>query len=384
MPPKVVMERSLKMSFGDGKLRAIFEGLVGNDYGARAEAQEIFEEEKDQPKRQKRTSPQVVTVGLNGTQVDIHCPLKRLASPDLVVALDPTQLAAVFEFLQEDCSMLETARKKRKYRRPSDDEKSEVLDLRPREPAMVLGEVPLPSEQILNDVQQLEQLQRSAREQVKGREREVDPEGLEILRPRSGKTAVAKFLTNACLPRNYAVQWQKQSTRPRKVLPSPATPKCDWDDACCIVEAASTLSVHLGPDRIEKVPPRTWLLLEPPEPGNRAVRSPDRQNEFKELVHFVTKKNTCLLSSCAGGGWLEDQPGITLLRPVPVTRLHHRAAEANFCRASGGVSLLALRHAQRALELLKDERPPEKIWLEKPVGFAFPPAKPMREEAPSS
>eukprot|EP00913_Durusdinium_trenchii_P017683 g16622.t1 len=75
--------------------------------------------------------------------------------------------------------------------------------------------VPLPSEQILNDVQQLEQLQRSAREQVKGREREVDPEGLEILRPRSGKTAVAKFLTNACLPRNYAVQWQKQSTRPR-------------------------------------------------------------------------------------------------------------------------------------------------------------------------
>lgn len=67
-----------------------------------------------------------MTVGVNGTQVDIYCPLKRLASADLVVALDPTQLAAVFEFLQEDCSMLETARKKRKYRRPSDDEKSEV------------------------------------------------------------------------------------------------------------------------------------------------------------------------------------------------------------------------------------------------------------------
>ena len=55
-----------------------------------------------------------MTVGVNGTQVGIYCPLKRLASADLVVALDPTQLAAVFEFLQEDCSMLETARKKRK------------------------------------------------------------------------------------------------------------------------------------------------------------------------------------------------------------------------------------------------------------------------------
>ena len=65
-------------------------------------------------------------MGVNGTQVGIYCPLKRLASADLVVALDPTQLAAVFEFLQEDCSMLETAHKKRKYRRPSDDEKSEV------------------------------------------------------------------------------------------------------------------------------------------------------------------------------------------------------------------------------------------------------------------
>ena len=52
--------------------------------------------------------------------------------------------------------------------------------------------------------------------------------------------------------------------------------------------------------------------------------------------------------------------------PPPLrTRLHHRAAEANFCRASGGVSLLALRHAQRALELLKDERPPEKTPSER-------------------
>ena len=32
MPPKVVMERSLKMSFGDGKL-CISQGLVGNHYG---------------------------------------------------------------------------------------------------------------------------------------------------------------------------------------------------------------------------------------------------------------------------------------------------------------------------------------------------------------
>ena len=33
MPPKVVMERSLKMSFGDGKLCAIPQGLVGNHCG---------------------------------------------------------------------------------------------------------------------------------------------------------------------------------------------------------------------------------------------------------------------------------------------------------------------------------------------------------------
>ena len=32
MPPKVVMERSLKISFGDGKL-CISQGLVGNHYG---------------------------------------------------------------------------------------------------------------------------------------------------------------------------------------------------------------------------------------------------------------------------------------------------------------------------------------------------------------
>ena len=86
---------------------------------APADAQEIFEAEKGQPRRQKRSSPQVVTVQVNGTPVDIYCPLKRLAAADLVVALEPTQLAAVFEFLQEDCSMLETACKKRKYRRAS-------------------------------------------------------------------------------------------------------------------------------------------------------------------------------------------------------------------------------------------------------------------------
>lgn len=52
--------------------------------------------------------------------------------------------------------------------------------------------------------------------------------------------------------------------------------------------------------------------------------------------------------------------GVLLLRCVPESRLHVLAAEANFSRASQGQSVLALRHAALALELLKNVPPPEK------------------------
>jgi len=55
--------------------------------------------------------------------------------------------------------------------------------------------------------------------------------------------------------------------------------------------------------------------------------------------------------------------------------LHCAAAEANFQRASGGSSVLALRHAAVALELLRTRQPPEKNWINKPVGFVIPEAK---------
>lgn len=236
----------------------------------------------------------------------------------------------------------------------------------------------LPSEQILHSVRLSQRLEREAREEVQSRQREeVDLELVECPSPRfrNPKNAVAKFLTSACLPRTYAESWRRMNERPKKSLPPAVTPRLDWDNACCVVEASSRLSVHWNHEKVEKVPPRTWLLLEPPSDEDRAIHSSDQLNDFKELVHFVTKKNTCLLSTSAGGGWLEDQPGISLLRPVPESRLHCAAAEANFQRASGGSSVLALRHAAVALELLRTRQPPEKNWINKPVGFVIPEAK---------
>eukprot|EP00439_Symbiodinium_sp_Y106_P071573 s188_g12.t2 len=147
----------------------------------------------------------------------------------------------------------------------------------------------------------------------------------------------------------------------------------DWDRACLIVESATSLMLNMNSDKTEKVPPRTWLLLEVPEPQNTLC------NGEGELIPFLTKTGSCMLSAAAGGGWVEDQPGLSLLRAVPESRQHAKAAEANFGRASSGSSVTALRHAALAMDLLKlsgslkGRRPPGENWLNKQIRFAFPP-----------
>ncbi|CAJ1361746.1 unnamed protein product [Effrenium voratum] len=231
-------------------------------------------------------------------------------------------------------------------------------------------QVVLPREQILGNVQLSDRLAKLAREQVQSREKEAE-EPIECSSPRfpDPKNAVAKFLTSACLPSGYAAAWRRMTESPRTPVPPTLPPTPDWEGACCIVESAGSLVLHLSEEKTEKVPPRTWLLLEPGE----------ERSEPKELQHFVTKNNTCLLANSAGGGWLQvqNQPGISLLRAVPEKRLHGPAAEANFGRAASGQSVVALRHAALALELLKNRTPPFD-GLTRRVRYAFPP-QPVKE-----
>mmetsp|Transcript_24436 Transcript_24436/g.56635 ORF Transcript_24436/g.56635 Transcript_24436/m.56635 type:complete len:755 (-) Transcript_24436:35-2299(-) len=235
--------------------------------------------------------------------------------------------------------------------------------------------VVLPREEILGNVHLSERLEKLARQQIARRaaEQEIDLDQIDPPSPRpraDPKHATAKFLISACLPREYADIWRRKAERQPTPQPVPEQPPTDWEMTCLIVEAATSLTLNLNSEKTEKVPPRTWLLLEAPEP--QATR-----RSGGELLPFVTKSGSCMLSSGAGGGWIEDQKGLGLLRPVPESRLHANAAEANFGRASSGSSVIALRHAALAMEVLRGRQPPGSDLLNRRIQFAFPPVPPL-------
>lgn len=193
--------------------------------------------------------------------------------------------------------------------------------------------------------------------------------------------AEAKFLSHACLPKVYAESWTRQVARHNRQQPKESefalkrTPRTKQDGAfCCVVESPTSLLVVMAEGKTEKVPPRTWLMLEPPEPAFRAYPSAVVSPEGEaDLDAFVTSFGTCLLSGAAGGGWLEGQPGISMLRTVPESRLHGKAAEATFQRVSNSSSIVALRHAALIAELLAETPPPGANPMNRRLKYAFPP-----------
>lgn len=58
--------------------------------------------------------PTVVEADVDGTEVKVLCPSKRIAQSDLMVQLDPVQLDAVFTFLGPDCQSLASSRSYKK------------------------------------------------------------------------------------------------------------------------------------------------------------------------------------------------------------------------------------------------------------------------------
>lgn len=101
-----------------------------------------------------------------------------------------------------------------------------------------------------------------------------------------------------------------------------------------IVESPTTFTITT-PKGPLKIPSRNWLVLEP-----CALLQDTGCFAGRRLVEDL------------GGGAIPEE-GTELVRLVTEDRLHVKAAEANFKRASRGTSVLTLRHAAYAMELLR-------------------------------
>jgi Ca2+-binding EF-hand superfamily protein len=98
-----------------------------------------------------------------------------------------------------------------------------------------------------------------------------------------------------------------------------------------------------------KVPPHSWLVLETSWPEARSTETSAYLDEGGENDGSIFH-----LAEAAGGGSIAES-GAPLLRVVLEERLHSMAVEANFQRATRGTSVVALRHAAQALELVAAE-----------------------------
>mmetsp|Transcript_107481 Transcript_107481/g.302478 ORF Transcript_107481/g.302478 Transcript_107481/m.302478 type:complete len:713 (-) Transcript_107481:69-2207(-) len=140
-----------------------------------------------------------------------------------------------------------------------------------------------------------------------------------------------KYLSTALVPR--IPRRPLTSRRPCRLMPMRPRPAAELQlptPSVQIVEAPTSCMV-ITPEGVEvQVPGHTWLVL--------------ASNDAED-------SSTTRLSDLAGGGEIPEGTR-RLLRSVPQDRLHAAAAEANFQRASRGTSLVALRHAACALELL--------------------------------
>lgn len=160
--------------------------------------------------------------------------------------------------------------------------------------------------------------------------------------PDSNFGAEPKYLLTARIPRqrNFKLGFHRPSTAPELQNSIDSVPEMAIEDVReesplpQIVEPRRSISI-IGPRGPQSIPRHQWLVLEPPTPGAEASDG------------FAGRR----LFEAFGGGEIPEESA-ALLRLVPEDRLHVVAAEANFKRASRGVSLLALRHAAYALEML--------------------------------
>ncbi|CAJ1383845.1 unnamed protein product [Effrenium voratum] len=71
--------------------------------------------ETNAPSKKRQREDCVVTVDIFGTDVKVFCPGKRMQQNDVQVALDESQLSAVFQFLKADCPAAPSS--KRQYKK---------------------------------------------------------------------------------------------------------------------------------------------------------------------------------------------------------------------------------------------------------------------------
>lgn len=108
-----------------------------------------------------------------------------------------------------------------------------------------------------------------------------------------------------------------------------------------ILEGPTAVTVTVDP--AVRLPPNTWIVLEP-------LGQEEKERLVEAGTHGLDDGTPCMFD-VVGGGYVSEEDAATL-RPVPEQRLNLVAAEANFKRASRGCSVLSLRHAAHALELV--------------------------------
>eukprot|EP00927_Polykrikos_kofoidii_P060755 TRINITY_DN55676_c0_g1_i1.p1 TRINITY_DN55676_c0_g1~~TRINITY_DN55676_c0_g1_i1.p1 ORF type:complete len:751 (+),score=140.62 TRINITY_DN55676_c0_g1_i1:199-2451(+) len=113
-----------------------------------------------------------------------------------------------------------------------------------------------------------------------------------------------------------------------------------------IMEASTSVTIQTETGRA-RIPPHHWIVVD----NIPSTRSLFREGGGNGAALDVDDTHDLYSSaSCGGGDILKEDAA--LLRPVPESRLHYVAAEANFKRASLGSSILALRHAACCMEIV--------------------------------
>jgi len=168
--------------------------------------------------------------------------------------------------------------------------------------------VVMPRELVMGDTQLQEQMQAHVRQFMAGKDSAMQERI--VLEPNLDPEA--KFLSHACLPRVYAESWTRQVARHYQQIPKESefalkrTPRPKHDGAfCCVVESPTSLLVVMADGKTEKVPPRTWLMLEPPPSAFRTRPSATVSPEGEaDLEAFVTSFGTCPSQELqAEAGW---------------------------------------------------------------------------------
>merc|ERR1712070_685826 len=127
-----------------------------------------------------------------------------------------------------------------------------------------------------------------------------------------------------------------------------------------IVESPTSFTVDTEKGSV-KIARNSWIVLEP-------LYQPSSEGGFAGRG----------LAEALGGGTISEKGRVDLLRLVPPDRLHATSAEANFKRAGRGTSLLTLRHAAYAMEMLSQrEREVETGAMSVPLQSCLSQATPL-------